>query len=262
MGKSERAIGAGRENFVAPNGRRLGNVGPGVIGAGACGDGGGGGGVPNPPYACGGTGNKLRPGSSALDFLAAGSPQLALAKARNAMFVPWVITLKQDITNTAAGAVVPDIVTKQRITRHCVVDSVAMRILNTSGTANASTLSPQADWFNNSQLGIEAQLSVLPAGVGYPILDTYTDLSIIAPPTPSDSPLSGWILTDEQALSMNLQNVIALPGTVRVTLAVTVWNPYGRFWDRLNPGIAVSCLWDEFGIDCGEMYVDSCPCDR
>ena len=251
-----------RVGVKAPNGKRLGNIGLGVIGAGSCGDGQSGGGVMAPPYSCGGNGTKLGPGSSALDFLAAGSPQLALAKARNALFVPWVITLKQDITTLTAGAVVTDIVTKQRITRHCVVDSVAMRILNTSGSANASLLSPQADWFNNSQSGIEALLNIAPAGVGYPVLDTFTDLSIIAPPDPRNTPLSGWILTDEQAVTMNVQNVIPLPGSIRLTLAITVWNPYGRFWDRLNPGVAVAALWNEFGIDCGEMYVDSCPCDR
>ena len=241
---------------LTPSGKKRGNVGVGSCGTSSGGTPGGGG------CSCGngGTGGSktLGPNSSVMDFIAAGTPQLALAKAMGVPFVPWYETIKAEFTSASAGAPLPDIASKQQITRHTIVDGIAWRVLNES-TANSSTLQPQADWYNNFQLGIECTMKVL-GRPGYIVVDDFTDLSLLSDTQGNGMFPRGWILSYEQAISMSFNSRIALPVVpMLVTVVFRTWNPVSDYFDFLNPRDAIQQLWNDFGVDVGEMWT-TCIC--
>lgn len=205
---------------------------------------------------CGTLGNN----STVEDFLRAGSPQLALAKALGAPLQSWAYILQTTLPDATTPAL--EVTSNQTIIMDTLITGACFRLINGSATANSNQLQPLSDFFYNYQSGLQAQIWV--AGrPGFPIVDVPTDLSTLISPLPT-SQCPGWlqnfILTDAQAIKMSFTptiNFVSFPLTLTVTYqALTA---QGNEWIHMKNRTAIQRLRDECNIDVGMAYTD-CMC--
>jgi hypothetical protein len=117
--------------------------------------------APNPTGlgCCGGTndGDLVR---AVRRYIHAGSPRLALARAKCAPFQPFSTSLRA--TFPATGTVtVPNVTNDQEFSQDTEILNVHLQVQNESPQANQNEFQAQSDWFYSKQSGIELVLQVL-----------------------------------------------------------------------------------------------------
>ena len=196
------------------------------------------------------------PLASAYALLEMGSPRLALAKARGIPFAPYVINVRGTFPDTTTALVPSTGAEGGQVSQDTIIDSLVVRTLNLSTTANQNTFQPQSDFYFGIQSGIQATLDVQGAP-RYAVTRSFTPLSSIADMIgPSFYP-RGWILTYQQQLFMSFESLIVLPfAPIQVVCSFRAWTPvvdaYGGA--ELTNVEAMDKLQTEFGIVISEAY--------
>ena len=201
----------------------------------------------------------LGPNSTPEDFIRAGSPQLALAKAKGATLTPWVMTINAVLPDAATPALAQT--SADQIIQDTLITQMTFRLIN-GGSANTSTLQPISDFFYNFQSGIQATLNV-GGRPGYPVVENFTEIStIIDTMCAGRGSIDGWIMRDSQFLKMDFRPTIALPTSsvpINVSVAFKCWTAIGNEWIHMKNRDALDQLKSDFGMDCGQSY-EACMC--
>jgi hypothetical protein len=190
-------------------------------------------------------------------MLAAGSPRLALAKARGVPLAPSILNIRALFPDTATP-IVPNVGSDRQIVQDEVVDTMVFRIQNESITANQNTFQPQSDFFYGFQSGLEATLDVQGAP-RYTVAGTFTPLSTLADvATGASHRGGGWILTYQQQLLMSFRTTVVLPfAPIEVIATFVTWAPVSLAFQGANMSNREACslLKTEFGIQLDDVYV-------
>ena len=201
----------------------------------------------------------LGPHSTPEDFIRAGSPQLALAKAKGATLTPWVMTINAVLPDASTPALAQT--SADQIIQDTLVTQMTFRLIN-GGSANTSTLQTMSDYYFNFQSGIQVTLNV-GGRPGYPVVENYTDFSIVIDTLcEGRGSIDGWILRDSQFLKMDFRPTIALPTSnvpINVSVAFKCWTAIGDEWVHMKNRSALDQLANDFGMDCGQSY-EACMC--
>lgn len=189
-------------------------------------------------------------------MLAAGSPRLALAKARGIPLAPQGLNVRVTFSTTSTS-VIPDVGSDEKITQDLLVDSMVVNIQNQSTTANASVWQPISDFFFRFTSGIEATLSVQGAP-RYSPFDKFTPLSTMCDVVNGGSHWpGGWVLTYQQQLKMDFNARVVLPyAPLEVVVTFRTWQPVTQSFVVMSTREAIGCLKTEFGIDLSDAYVE------
>lgn len=189
-------------------------------------------------------------------MLAAGSPRLALAKARGIPLAPQTLNVRA-LFSTTSTSVIPDVGSDEKITQDLLVDAMVVRVQNQSTTANQSQFQSLSDFFFGFTSGIEATLSVQGAPRYSPV-DKFTPLSNIADVVNGGSHWpGGWVLTYQQQLKMDFNAKVLLPfAPVEVVCTFRTWQPVTQAFVVMSTREAIGCLQSEFGIDLASSYID------
>ncbi len=172
------------------------------------------------------------------DFIALGSPRLALAKAMGILIAPYIMTVKATFDTTEA-TVIPSKSFSDKVAQDTLVESMIVRI--TTDRPAPNVFQPQSDFFNQYQDGIEATLDVQGAP-RYTVAPNFTPLSLLADVVNSAWP-KGWLLTYQQQIIMSFQSRFALPDfptTVYVTFRA--WTPTGEMFELMSTKEAIDRL--------------------
>lgn len=189
-------------------------------------------------------------------MLAAGSPRLALAKARGVPLAPYFVNVRAIFPDTST-TLVPNVGSDVRIVQDTLIDSLIVRIQNESVTANQNQLQTLSDFFYGFQSGIEATLDVQGAP-RYSIAPKFTPLSVLADPVSGVGHWpGGWVLTYQQQLSMSFNAKVALPyAPVEVICSFRGWTPVTQAFVTMTNREAIALLASEFNINLDQAYVN------
>lgn len=187
-------------------------------------------------------------------MLAAGSPRLALAKARGIPLAPQTLNVRAVFPNTTTSFI-PDVGSDEKITQDLVVDALVVRVSNQSTTANQNQFQSLSDFFFGFTSGIEATLSITGAPRYTPV-DHLTPLSNIADVVNGASHWpGGWVLTYQQAIKMDFNAKILLPfAPIEVVCTFRTWQPVTQSFVTMSTREAIGLLQSEFGIELSEAY--------
>lgn len=195
-------------------------------------------------------------GSSVYALLAAGSPRLALARARGVPFAPFMINVRAIFPDTSTS-VVPDVGSDVKITQDLLVDCMVFRIQNESTTANSNLFQPQSDFFFGFQSGLEATLDIQ-GQPRYTIADKFMPISTLADMVNGNSHWPyGWVLNYQQQLFMSFNAKIQLPyAPLEVICSFRTWSPVTQTFTTMSTREACNGLINDFGIDLSDAYVN------
>jgi len=196
--------------------------------------------------------------TSVYEYLAAGYPRLALAKAYGIPFAPYIVNVRATFPDTST-ADIPDVGSDVKITQDTVMDAMVYRIFNESTTANQNAFQAESDWYYNWQSGIEATLDVQGAP-RYAVAPRFTPLSNLLDAFNGDSHVgAGWVLTYTQQLIMSFTAKVTVPfAPIEVVCSFRGWQPV---WDELvqmTNREALHRLADDCGLDIDEAYAGRC----
>jgi hypothetical protein len=188
-------------------------------------------------------------------MLAAGSPRLALAKARGVPLAPYTINVRALFPDTGT-TLIPDVGSDVKITQDTLVDSLVIRIQNESTTANQNQFQTLSDFFYGYQSGIEATLDV--QGAPRYSVAPFTPLSTLGDPNNGEGHWpGGWVLTYQQQLFMSFRTKILLPyAPLEVVCTFRSWVPVTQAFVSMTNREAIECLQSEFGIQLDQSYID------
>jgi hypothetical protein len=189
-------------------------------------------------------------------MLAAGSPRLALAKARGVPLAPFTMNIRATFPDTTT-AIVPDVGADVKITQDCLIDAMVVRVENQSETANQNQFQSLSDFFFGFTSGIEAKLTVQGAP-RYDVANRFVPLSNLADVVNGSSHWpGGWVLTYQQQLSADFIPKILLPfAPVEVIMTFRAWQPVTRAFVDMSTREALDALQSEFGIQLAQSYID------
>jgi hypothetical protein len=189
-------------------------------------------------------------------MLAAGSPRLALAKARGVPLAPYMISVRAVFPDTSV-TLVPDVGSDVKIVQDTLIDSLVIRIQNESTTANQNQFQTLSDFFYGYQSGIEATLDVQGAP-RYAVAPKFIPLSVLGDPNNGVGHWpGGWVLTYQQQLFMSFQAKILLPtAPIEVICAFRGWVPVTEAFVSMTNREAINALTSEFGIALDQSYID------
>lgn len=189
-------------------------------------------------------------------MLAAGSPRLALAKARGIPLAPQTINVRATFPDTTTS-VVPDVGSDEKIIQDLLVDALVVRVQNLSLTANSNVFQSLSDFFFGFTSGIEATISIT-GQPRYTPVDRFTPLSNIADVVNGGSHWpGGWVLTYQQQLKMDFNARVALPyAPIEVICTFRTWQPVTQSFVIMTTREAIGLLQSEFGIELAQSYID------
>jgi hypothetical protein len=187
-------------------------------------------------------------------MLAAGSPRLALAKARGVPLAPYLINIRATFPDTSVS-LVPDCGSDVKIVQDTLVDAMVVRVENQSETANQNQFQSLSDFFYGFTNGIEATLTVQGAP-RYDVVNRFTPLSNIADVVNGSSHWpGGWVLTYQQQLKADFNAKILLPfAPVEVIMTFRTWTPVTQSFVDMSTREALDALETEFNIKLTDKY--------
>jgi hypothetical protein len=187
-------------------------------------------------------------------MLAAGSPRLALAKARGVPLAPYIINVRATFPDTST-TLVPDVGSDVKITQDTLIDSLIVRIQNESDTANQNQFQTLSDFFYGYQSGIEATLDV--QGAPRYSVCGFTPLSTLGDPNNGVGHWpGGWVLTYQQQLFMSFNAKVLLPtAPLEVVCSFRGWVPVTQAFVSMTNREAITLLQSEFGIQLDDSYI-------
>jgi hypothetical protein len=188
-------------------------------------------------------------------MLSAGSPRLALARARGVPFAPFVINVRATFPDTST-AVVPDIGSDVKISQDVHIYEMMVRIFNRSPTANLNQFQAQSDFYYTFQSGIEATLDVQGAP-RYTIADRFTPLANLMDAFNGNSRRAGhgWVLTYQEQLFMSFNATVTLPTAPMEVVCTFVGElPESQTFVRMDNRVAIEELRTKFGITITDDY--------
>jgi hypothetical protein len=190
-------------------------------------------------------------------MLAAGSPRLALAKARGVPLAPYIINVRAIFPDTST-TLVPDVGSDVKITQDTLIDSLIIRIQNESDTANQNQFQSLSDFFYGYQSAIEATLDVQGAPRYTVTGDKFVPLSVLGDPNNGVGHWpGGWVLTYQQQLFMSFQAKVLLPyAPIEVICSFRGWVPVTQAFVSMTNREAITLLQSEFGIQLDKSYID------
>jgi hypothetical protein len=190
-------------------------------------------------------------------MLAAGSPRLALAKARGVPLSPYIISIRAKFPDTAPGDPISGVGSDIKIIQDTLIDSMVVRIQNRSTTANQNQFQTLSDFFFGFQSGIEAQLTVQGAP-RYDVSNKFVPLSNLADVINGESHWpGGWVLSNQQQLSMDFVATVLLPyAPIEVICSFRSWTPVTNAFVTMSTQEALDKLQSEFGIHLTQAYID------
>jgi hypothetical protein len=186
------------------------------------------------------------------DFLAAGSPRLALARCLGVPFHPYIINVRAafgDATVSNVPSVGSDVIAVQ----DTLIDAMVVRITNLN--TPVQTFQTLSDFFLNFQSGIEATLDVQ-GKPDYPVAPNFTPLSTLADVVTGSSHWPhGWILTYQQQLFMSFKTTFPL-GQFPTNVCCTFrgWVPSNDMFVHMKTREAVEQL-AAYGVECSPDYM-------
>jgi len=188
-------------------------------------------------------------------MLAAGSPRLALAKARGVPLAPYIINVRAIFPDTST-TVIPSVGSDVKIVQDTLIDSLTIRIQNESDTANQNQFQSLSDFFFGFQSGIEAQLQVQGAP-RYSVVDKYCPLSTLGDVINGQSHWpGGWVLTYQQQLFMDFNAKVLLPyAPIEVICTFRGWVPVTQSFVTMSTREALDALQNDFNIELSDSYV-------
>ena len=188
-------------------------------------------------------------------MLAAGSPRLALAKARGVPLAPYIINVRATFSDTTVS-VIPDVGSDVKIVQDTLIDALVVRVENQSLTANQNQFQSLSDFFFNFQSGIEALLTVQGAP-RYDVVNKFTPLSTIADMVSGGSHWpGGWVLTYQQQLKMDFNAKVLLPfAPVEVICTFRGWVPVTASFVTMSTKEALDSLTNDFNVELSDAYV-------
>jgi hypothetical protein len=189
------------------------------------------------------------------EFLEAGSPRLALARARGTRFAPWLLPITATFPDSTVSTV-PEVGSPIKCTQDTYIDDVDVQLQN--GNSPISQFSTLSDYLFNAQSGITATLDIQGAP-RYPVAPKFVPLTAIRNLVRGSS--MKWILTYTQQPMMAFNATVALPdANLPTTINVTFrgWVPIVDEYIDMDKATAVRLLKSEFGIDCDPMLANGC----
>lgn len=204
-------------------------------------------------FGCGGCGGGSSINRGVEDYIALGSPRLALARAMGIIIAPYVMTVKATFDTTEA-TVLPSKSFSDKVAQDTLIDSMIVRI--TTDRPPANVFQPQSDYFAQYQDGIEATLDVQGAP-RYAVAPNFTPLSTLADVINTGWP-RGWLLTYQQQIMMSFQSRFALPD-FPTTVACTFrgWVPTGEMFELMSTKEAMDRL-SACGYEFPSCYSTAC----
>lgn len=189
-------------------------------------------------------------------MLAAGSPRLALAKAYGVPLAPYLINVRAIFPDTSTSDV-PEVGADVKIVQDTLIDSMVVRVVNESTTANQNQFQTMSDFFFTFQSGIEATLDVQGAPK-YSVAPKFTPLSTLADAVTGSSHWpGGWVLTYQQQLMMSFRTTVTLPyAPMEVICTFRGWVPTNEMFVHMSNREAFQRL-----ADCG-FALDETYCQR
>jgi hypothetical protein len=191
-------------------------------------------------------------------MLAAGSPRLALAKARGVPLAPTVVNVRAIFPDTTT-AIIPATGSDTKIVQDQLVDAMVFRVQNESLTANQNVFQAESDFYYGIQSGLEATLDVKGAP-RYTVCDRFTPLSTLADMVNGTSHWpGGWVLTYQQELFMSFRTTVLLPfAPIEVIATFRTWAPVTLEFQGASMSNREACglLQSEFGITLETAYVE------
>jgi hypothetical protein len=189
-------------------------------------------------------------------YLAAGSPRLALARALGVRFAPYMINVTADFDSTDVVDI-PATGSDVKIVQDTIVDAMVLEVLNQSNTANLTVFQPQSDYFYTFQSGLEATLDVQGAP-RYAVADKFTPLKTLCDLVTGTSHWpAGWILTYQQQVFMAFNATVTLPfAPIRVTVSFRTRIPTGELFVEMTNSEALAFLAEKCGIVVTDAYRD------
>lgn len=192
------------------------------------------------------------------EFLCAGSPRLALARALGVPLAPYFVNVRADFASTDVVDI-PATGSDVKIVQDTLVDQLILRITNQSAIANLSVFQPQSDWFYNFQSGLEATLDVQGAP-RYAVAPKFTPLATIADCINGSGNWPSkrhWILTYQQQLFMAFHATVTLPfAPIDVTCTYRSWVPVGEAFVGMTNREAMDLLASRVDIIVSDSYRD------
>jgi len=192
--------------------------------------------------------------SEVWQYLAAGSPRLALARALGVRFAPYMINIVADFDATDV-TMIPATGSDVKICQDTIVDAMVLEVLNESNTANLSVFQPQSDYFYTFQSGLSATLDVQGAP-RYTVAEKFTPLKTLCDLVSGTSHWpAGWILTYQQQLFMAFEARVTLPfAPIEVTVSFRCRIPTGELFVEMTNNEALQYLADQCGIVVTDAY--------
>lgn len=190
------------------------------------------------------------------EFLCAGSPRLALARALGVPLAPYFINVRGDFASTSQVDV-PSTGSDVKIVQDTLVDQLLLRITNQSAIANLSVFQPQSDWYFNFQSGLEATLDVQGAP-RYAVAPRFTPLSTVCDAINGSGHWPShrkWILTYQQQLFMAFHASVNLPfAPLDVVCTYRCWVPVGEAFVGMTNRDALDLLASRVDIVVSDAY--------
>jgi hypothetical protein len=188
-------------------------------------------------------------------MLAAGSPRLALARARGIPLAPYLINCRATFPDTTT-AIVPDVGADVKISQDTLIDAMVVRVENQSETANQNQFQSLSDFFFGFTSGIEATLTVQGAP-RYDVVNRFTPLSTIADVVNGNGHWpGGWVLNFAQQIKMDFNAKILLPfAPVEVIVTFRTWQPVTGSFVDMSTREALDALQSEFGLTLSDSYI-------
>jgi len=188
------------------------------------------------------------------EYLAAGYPRLALARAIGAPFAPYMINIKASFSDDTVTDV-PEVGSDVKIVQDTIIDGMIVRVQSLNPPDNV--FQPQSDYFNGFQSGITATLDVLGAP-RYSVAPKFTLLSNLADAVNGSGrwPV-GWILTYQQQLQMSFHADVTLTNVpIDVWVSFRAWVPQNEMFVQMSNMEALRQLRKECGIEVDESYAN------
>lgn len=204
-------------------------------------------------FGCPGDGNPQL--AAVYAMLAAGSPRLALARARGVPFAPFFINIRATFPDTSVSSV-PDVGSDVKISQDTLVNEMIVRVFNRSVTANQNQFQAQSDWYFNWQSGIEATMDI--QGAPRPtIADTFIPLANLFDAFNGSAKRAGhgFILTYQQQFFMSFQATVTLPvAPMEVVVTFPCETPVSQAFTRMTNREAIDALRSEFAVEIADAY--------
>src|SRR5260370_10212022 len=155
------------------------------------------------------------------------SPKIALAKARGVPFAPYVLNLANPVTaaTTTTSAAQSFQGGQTRLDQDTIVDRITFEI-DCAAAFSGTQLKSLSDFFYGLNSGITATMEVQGAP-RYAVAPFFTPLRSLCAFLNEAWPF-GWVLTNNQIISMQFQQTIAVPTPpLTVTVSFRLWQPLG-----------------------------------